>query len=174
MNFVSAVDIRLLTSFWICLWFSHAPGLTVLLLGAGAAGKKKLPPDFKPDNMVLQVFQDPAGRGGLGSIFFFFFSFPVVPQGWRLSLGYSNHRCPVSSPRPQSTVQPMLSTLRIGARLVLIIHLLLHPFEQSMRCTEWEQIMLSLLPLCWPGCCLRPLQSSSVPLEVFLGATARF
>ena len=35
--------------------------------------KKKNPPaDFEPANPVLQVFPDPAGKGGLGS-------FPVVP-----------------------------------------------------------------------------------------------
>ena len=53
----------------------------------------------------------------------------------------------VSSPCPQSTVWPELSTLCICARPLLIIHLVLPPFDQSVKCTEWEQI----LPLCWPG-----------------------
>ena len=98
----------------------------------------------------------------MGSVF----SFLVVPQGWGLRLGYNNHRCPVSSPRLQSTVWSVFSTLRICAQLELISHLTLHPFDQSMRCTEWDQIAFSFLPLCWLGhcTCKVPALSTSVPL----------
>ena len=75
----------------------------------------------------------------------------MVLHGWWLSLDYNNHRCPVSSPQPHSTVQPALSTLHICASLAQIIHLVLHPFDQSIRCTEWEQIPPTLFRLCCPG-----------------------
>ena len=32
VKFVSAIAVSLLTSFWLCLWFSHNPGPIVLLL----------------------------------------------------------------------------------------------------------------------------------------------
>ena len=67
VKFVLAVVFCLLTSFWICLWFLTALGIFVLLL---KKIKNKMPPDdFKPAKPVLQIFQDPAGRGGLGSVF---------------------------------------------------------------------------------------------------------
>ena len=77
-------------------------------------------------------------------------SFNVVGPGWGLSLGYSNHRCPVSSSRPQSTVQPALSTLCIFTSLSLIIHLILQPSDQLVRCIDWEHTAPPL-PLCWTG-----------------------
>ena len=98
-----------------------APGLIVLLF-------KKKKKKSLPLILNLQVFGYPAGREELGSLFF---SFPVVPLDWRLSLGYSIHRCPVSSPHPQSTVHSTLSTLCICARQVLTIHLVLQPFDGS-------------------------------------------
>ena len=60
VKFVSAIDVCLLTSFWIHLWFSHSSRSYCL----GLVDKKKKPPtDFKPANLVLQVFPDLAGRG---------------------------------------------------------------------------------------------------------------
>ena len=80
------------------------------------------------------------------------FYFVVVLLGSGLILGCNNHSCPVSSPHPQSTVWPALSTLRICTGLAPIIHLILHPFDQYVRCIDCEQITpILLLLLCWPG-----------------------
>ena len=73
----------------------------------------------------------------------------MVLQGWGLSLGNNSHRCPISSPGPQSAVLLTFSTLHICTRPAPISH----SFDQSMRCTEWEKIPPILLPLCWPGHC---------------------
>lgn len=72
----------------------------------------------------------------------------------RHHLCYDNHKCPVSRPHPQNAVWPKLSTLYCCARLAWISHLTLHPFDQSVRCTEGEQIMPTLLPFSWPFCCI--------------------
>ena len=113
----------------------------------------------------------PEGRGRPGSIFFI----SCGSTGWGLRLRYNNHRCPISSPRPQSTVWPVLFTLCICARTVPISHLTFHPFDQPAQCTECEQIVPTLFPLCWSGRCVGevPAWCTSVPLlkKVFLGAT---
>ena len=70
-----------------------------------------------------------------------------------LTLGCSNHRCLVSSPRPQSAEQPSLSALHICTMWAPITHLVLYLFDLSTRCTEWEQIAPTVLPLCWPSRC---------------------
>ena len=67
VKFVSAIGVCLLTS----LWLSHSSRSYCRTLGG--AGKPST--DFKPANLVLQVFPDPAGRGGLGSIIFPFLWF---------------------------------------------------------------------------------------------------
>ena len=74
--------------------------------------------------------------------------------------------CPVSSPLPQSIVWPALSTLHSCNRLVLINHLTLHPFDQSMWYPEWEQITSTILLSCWPSSCLFKVsaQCTLVPL----------
>ena len=93
------------------------------------------------------------------------FSFPVVLQRWGLRLGYNIHRCPVSSPHPQSIVWPPLSALSICARPVPIIHLVLQVLDHFVTYTEWEQITPTLLPLCWPGLCKVSAQGLSSPIE---------
>ena len=103
------------------------------------------------------------------------FSFPVVLQGYGLCLGYNNHRCPVSIPHPQSTVQSALSTLDSCARLALISYLVLNSFDQSVRCTVWEQIVPTLLSLCWWDRCVGEVPTGDLcsPFEKSLfGATA--
>ena len=121
VTFVSAVGLCLLTNFWIISSFLTAPGLTVLLLKE----KKSL-------LLILNLQASFAGlprscrQRGAGLQFFFF---PVVPQEWGLSLPYSNHRCPVSRPCPQTTVWPELSTLCICSRPAPIIHPLVQPFD---------------------------------------------
>ena len=74
------------------------------------------------------------------------FLFPVVQQGRGFSLGYNDHRYPVSSPCPQSLVPPTLSSLQSCAGQAQINRLTLYPFYQSMRCAEWEKIMPTPLP----------------------------
>ena len=67
VKFVSVLGVCLLTSFWICLWFSYSSRSYCLFL----KNKQKKPPaDFTSAKPVLQVFQDHAGRGQLGSIIF--------------------------------------------------------------------------------------------------------
>ena len=63
-------------------------------------------------------------------------------------------------------MQPAVSTLSIGTLLAPISHLVLHPFDQSLRCAEWEQITPTLLPLCWPSHCApkAPAWCASIPL----------
>ena len=76
-------------------------------------------------------------------------------------------------------MQPRLSTLYSCARLALINHLILHPFDQSVRCTEWEQITPTILPPSLPGSCacactravLAPCHSSPLK-KVSLGTAA--
>ena len=54
---------------------------------------------------------------------------------------------------PENTLQLALSTLHPCSRLVPRNHLTLYPFDQSARCTEWEQISPTVLPPCWLGSC---------------------
>ena len=95
VTFVSGVGAHLLTSFWIHLWFSLRSSSYCLTLGGAWWGIKPAEPFF---------------AGLLGSCTWWgvgvCFPFPMVPQGWGLSLGYSNHRCPVCSPHYQSTCCP--------------------------------------------------------------------
>ena len=80
VKFVPAVGVHLLTSFWICLWFSHSSRSICLTLEKKKKGLLlilNLPSHFS------QVFPYPAGRG----VWAPFFIFPVVLQGWGLSLG---------------------------------------------------------------------------------------
>ena len=106
MKYVSAVGVHLLISFWIDLQFSHSSRSYWLTIGK----KKKKPlADFTCETGFVGL-PGSCRKKGAGLIFFFF-CFPVVPQGWGLSLDYNNHRCPVSSPHPQRAVRPTLSTL---------------------------------------------------------------
>lgn len=82
------------------------------------------------------IFQDPAE--GVWALF------SLLSSGSTrigVGLGYNNYRYPVSSPCPQSTLQSALSTLFLCARMVPTIHLILHLFDQSVKCTNWEHIM---------------------------------
>ena len=105
VKFVWAVDVRLWLSSTSVSGFLRDPGLIVLLL----IKKKSLSltthllSGFCRSSSILQAKGEWAP----------FFPFPVVPQGLGLSLGYNIHRCPVSSPHPQSAVGPTLSTLCI-------------------------------------------------------------
>ena len=117
--------------------FLSAPGLTVLFLKT--KNKKTFCwllslPSFADLPTYCRYWQ--GGRGGRWARLHF--SFLVFQQGMGLSLGYSNHRCPISIPCPQSTVQPTLSIPCSCAILAPINHLTLHPIDQSMRSTEWE------------------------------------
>ena len=56
VKFVSTVGVHLLTSFWICLRFSHSSRSIVLVLGETT----KPPADFKPAMLVLHISPDPA------------------------------------------------------------------------------------------------------------------
>ena len=96
-----------------------------------------------------------------------FFFLSCSSSSMELGLDYNIHGWPVSGPHPQSTVQPALSTLHFCTRLALIIHLLLHPFGQSVICTEWEQIMPIVLLLCWPShsSCEVPARWLGCPFE---------
>ena len=76
-----------------------------------------------------------------------FFSFPVVPQGW----GSVWVAIITGSQFPAHTLRALCSLHCPLWAWVPVIHLILHPFDQSVRCTEWEQIGPLLLPLCWPG-----------------------
>ena len=66
--------------------------------------KKKPPADLKPESLFCWSSWMLQTEGGWS----LFSSFPVVLRKWGLSLGYNIHRCPVSSPCPNSAVQPML------------------------------------------------------------------
>ena len=80
VKFVLALGVSLLTSFWICLWFSHRSMSYCLTLGGGKVGEASC--SFIPAKQVCrssQILQ--ADRRELGSVFFFF---PVVPRGWWL------------------------------------------------------------------------------------------
>lgn len=120
MRLVSAA-VSLLNSFCICFWSSHSSPCSYLTVEK----KAKPPTDFKPAKGVLLFFLDAVGRGRLGSVFFL----PCCSVVWGLNLGYSIHRCPVSSQCPRSTVRPMLSTLSIFARQAPVIHLVVQPFD---------------------------------------------
>lgn len=79
---------------------------------------KVMPPaDFESTSGGLLVFLDGAGRGGLSSILFFCFSFPVV-MCFGLGLDSNIHICPTCSPSPQSTVLPLLSICAWRAPLI--------------------------------------------------------
>ena len=49
--------------------------------------------------------------------------------------------------------------------LAWISHLVLHPFNQSMRCTDWEQIAPPILPLCWHWLCMHVLPALSTSVS---------
>ena len=87
---------------------------------------------------------DPAGVLDSG------FAFPVVLQGWGLSVGYNNHRRQflAHALRAMCGLHCPLCTC---ARPVPTNHFILQPFRQSVRFTEWEQIVPKLL-LHWLVC----------------------
>ena len=120
----------------------------------------------------MQIFPPPAGDGVLGWVF----PFQCFHQGRRFSLGCNSHRCPVTSAHPQSSLCLAFSTLCSCAGLAPINHFSLHLFDQSMRYTEWEQIMPTIRPLFWSGGWASefPTQWASVPLlkKVSVGAIA--
>ena len=121
VKFVSAFGVHLLTSLWMLLVLSQLH----VFLPYSWWGKRPLLVVVKPAGTVLQIFLALTGSGGLG------FGFPLwwLGKAGGLSLGYSNHRYPVSSPRPQSTVWCAVSTLCSCTGLALINHLTLHPFD---------------------------------------------
>ena len=139
---VSAVGVHLVT----CLLFSHGSKSYCLTL-------EKIKTKTKTKIKIKIKIKDPTAELNLASWFCWsswmlqakggwapLISFPVVLRGWGLTLGYNNHTCPILSLLPQSTVRSTLSTLRIYARPALIIYLILQPFDESHRCTEWKQI----------------------------------
>ena len=67
---------------------------------------------------------------------------------------------------PSDTEGPALFTLSSCSWLVPLNHLTLHPFDQSVSCTEWEQIAPTILLPWWLGSCTCevPAQCASVPL----------
>ena len=136
------------------------PGLIVLHLEEKSKTKKPLA-DFKSAKQVLPVFLVLQAEGDW-ALSFFFPPFPVVLH-WGLSLGSNIYRCPTSSLSPQSVVWPPLS---LYARPMPLTHLIVPPFDESMWCTEWEQLAPHLLPLCGPGRCMwaKSLRGSLVPL----------
>ena len=66
----------------------------------------------------------------------------------------------------QSTPWLALSILCCCAGLAPRNNLTLYPFDQSMRCTEWEKIIPTILPLSWLGnwACVLLVQHATVPL----------
>lgn len=79
VEFVLTVGVCILTSLWICLWFSHSSSFCCLTL-------KKNASCYKSSQIML-------AEGSWALLF----SFLVVLQWLWLSLGYSKLRCPVSS-----------------------------------------------------------------------------
>ena len=146
--------------------FPRAPGLADLVLGRGEG--RPLLVIKKLVKLVLHIFQAPLGSGRLGSCF----PFPVVWQGKGLSLGYNNHRCPVSSPHPQSThCVAAFSTLQSWAGLapinLLSLHLFDHSLSGSKSCPQSSPLLAGQL-LTRDPC---PVLLSS-HFEVCLGAVA--
>ena len=138
VKLVSAVVICLLSSFWICLCFSHSSRSDCLTLKK--INEIEPPDDFKPAKQVLHAILDPAGKGGDGLVCFFFF-FSCVSLRMGAGLGYKNHRCPVSSPCPQSALGQLRSpSERSLSGSCYLSDPLLPTFDQSVRCPEWEQI----------------------------------
>ena len=84
---------------------------------------------------------------------FFFFFFPL--HGWGLTrMGTQSmlRYLFTGAHFPVHTLKVLCSLhcpLHICARLEPLIHLIVQPFDQSMTCTEWEQI--APLLLLWPG-----------------------
>ena len=123
--------------------------------------KKKLPADFKPAKPVLQVFPGPAGRRGLGSVFFLSCGSTRIGAQSGLQI-ITGAQFPAHALR---TLWPTLSNLHICTRPAPIIHLVFQPFYQSGRRPEWEQIAPPLLPPRWPWATLT--QGSCMAAQFF-------
>ena len=97
VKLVSAVVICLLSSFWICLCFSHSSRSDCLTLKK--INEIEPPDDFKPAKQVLHAILDPAGKGGDGLVCFFFFLFLcfLADGGWS---GLQESQVPSFQPMP--------------------------------------------------------------------------
>ena len=90
----------------------------------------------------LLVFLDVAGRGVLGSIFFPFLCFCI--GGWVWTPIFTSVQPPAKA----------LTALRDPPVHIhqTLIHLIVPPFDQSMRCTKWELTQISASKICCCGC----------------------
>ena len=177
LKFVSAVGVRLLTSFWICVWFSLRP-YCLTLEKKKKKGKKKwkkekkkatcwflsIPKWFCRSFWLLQVV------GGLGSIFPFLWFGKDGDSVWATIIRGAQF----SAHALRAVCIPLLSTVCSRTRLAPRSHPTLHPFDQP-----WGSLSGSKLrphsSFCWPGCSSFevPAQCNSVSLlkKVSLGAT---
>ena len=125
MNFVSAVDVRLLTSFWICLWFSLSSRSYYLTLGGAEGGEPLLVVKpagwFCRSSWFLQVVGDWAQFSLSGG------SATEGSSVWATIV--TGAQLPAHC--PHSTVQPALYILHSCTGLAPVSHLALHPFDQS-------------------------------------------
>ena len=128
VKFVSALGVHLLTRFWVCRQFSHDSRSYCLNL-VGVGGRLllilNLPNWFCRSSLILQ-----AERGWAP------FFFLVVQQGW----GSVWATVITGAQFPAYALRALWGgTLRTEARPMVIIHLILQPFDQSVRCTGWER-----------------------------------
>ena len=135
VKFVSTVGVSLLTFFWICVWSSHSSGSFCLTLER----KLKIPPgDFKPAKRVL------LDAAGLCVLFCFPFLWFFELEGKVWATIFTGVQFPFHTLR--ALCGPHCPQL-IYARPVPEVHLIVQPFDYSIRCTKWEQITPFLLSL---------------------------
>ena len=137
VKFVSAVGVRLLTSFRTCLWFSLSSRSYCLTLVGRWGGSPLLV--VKPACQGLRIFPGSWRLGGGeegwaqfalngGSVWATIITGAHFPAHYLKALcGHTHHSVQLCGLAPTN-------------------HLTLHPFDQSARCTEWEQTTGTLLP----------------------------
>ena len=128
VKFVSAVAVHLWTIFWICLWFSLNPRSYCLTFGKKK--KKAYPASFA---------ELPGSCRQRGSSVPFFLPCGLAKMG--AQSGLQSSQVPSFQPTPlEHCVACTLHSAQLcQAGADKPPHLA--PLDQSMRCTEWEQIL---------------------------------
>ena len=132
---------------WICLCFFLSSRSYSLTLKKTQKTKKSLLLIVNPVQPIVQIFAVPAGTEGLGSIFPFLWFHKDGVSVWATIIAQF----------PAHTFRALCSPQSPPGAL--------HPFDQSVSCTEWEQIAPILFPICWPGCCMLEVRPFMVHLS---------
>lgn len=143
VNFISVAGVTLLISLWICLGSFHSSRFYCITLER----KKNLLLTLSPPSRFCWSSWKLQAEGGQSLLFFFSLLWFCL----RISIWVTIFRGiePLAQ-SPQSTEQNTLSISTCP--MVPLIHLIVPSFDQSMKCTQWEQLA-PILPLCWSWPC---------------------